>query len=121
MKKAFASTMWANIIALEKTRVSRKSSIDNNSQVDKYKQAGFVAFQAVEHIESRRLISKLFFDGKRHRVTPGYAVTGWHKAFRIMDGEHLKKEAECARPKMCANFGNLGFIRKSQEIMMSNF
>jgi hypothetical protein len=29
-------------------------------------------------------------DKKLHVVTPDYAVTGWCKAFRIGDGEHLK-------------------------------
>jgi hypothetical protein len=48
------------------------------------------------------IISKLFYDGKRHRATTDYAVIGWRKAFRIVDGEHLKTrlnvvEPECAR------------------------
>jgi hypothetical protein len=51
----------------------------------------FVHFRAFEHITpllgSRCHISKLFYDGKqRHRVTPDYAVTGWRKAFIIIDG-----------------------------------
>jgi hypothetical protein len=29
-----------------------------------------------------------------HRVTPNYAVTGWHRAFRIVDGKHLKARLE---------------------------
>jgi hypothetical protein len=42
-------------------------------------------------------ISKLFSNGKLHRVAPDYAVTGWRKAFRIVGREHLEDEAECVQ------------------------
>jgi hypothetical protein len=38
---------------------------------------------------------------KRHRVTPDYAMTGWYKAFRIVDGNHLKKRLNTLEPR-CA-------------------
>jgi hypothetical protein len=41
--------------------------------------------------------SNPLFDGKGHRVTPDYAVTGWCKAFRIVDGEHLKMRLNVLR------------------------
>jgi hypothetical protein len=42
---------------------------------------------------SRCLISKLFIDGIRHRVTPDYAMTGWHNGIRL--GGTFEDEAYC--------------------------
>jgi hypothetical protein len=47
---------------------------------------------------SRCHISKLFTDGTWHGVTTDYAVTGWRKAFRIVDGEHLKTRLNVLEP-----------------------
>jgi hypothetical protein len=41
-------------------------------------------------------------DGKRHRVTPDYVMTGWRNVFRITDAERFEDEAGCARTRMCA-------------------
>jgi hypothetical protein len=41
-------------------------------------------------------------------VTPDYAVTGWRKAFRIVNGEHLKT-SDCSKIQVCAKFDNWGF------------
>jgi hypothetical protein len=40
--------------------------------------------------------------------TPDYAVTGWRKAFKIVDGNHSRLNVLEAR--MCANFGDLGLV-----------
>jgi hypothetical protein len=41
---------------------------------------------------------KHILDGKRYRVTPDNAVTGWRKAFRLVDREHLKKRLNALEP-----------------------
>jgi hypothetical protein len=53
-------------------------------------------------------ISNLLFDGKQHRITD-YAGTGCCKAFRIVDGEHLKMRLNVLEPGICVYFGHLGF------------
>jgi hypothetical protein len=41
-------------------------------------------------------------------LTPGYAVTGWRKAFiRIVHGEHLKTRLNVLEPGCARGFGSL--------------
>jgi hypothetical protein len=59
-------------------------------------ESGFADFPAFEHYSaSLRGVDVIFYDGKRRRITPDYAVTGWGKALRIVDGT-FENEAECA-------------------------
>jgi hypothetical protein len=43
---------------------------------------------------------------------PDYTVTGWCKAFKIIDREHTKTTPNVLVPvdRMCTNFGNLAFV-----------
>jgi hypothetical protein len=93
--------------------VGKRSSFSDLGQNQKYDQQWiFCLFCAIYQKFVLRLntqfdvmghichISKLFF-GKRHRVTTDYAPTGWCKAFRIADGEHLKTGLNVRDPR-CA-------------------
>jgi hypothetical protein len=91
---------------------SSKTALNHNWQFSSWRiQADLRLYRQslfLEYISYFKTI--LFFDGKCDRVTPDYAVTGLHKAFRIVDGEHLKPRLNVLEPG-CRNFGNLGFIR----------
>jgi Tfp pilus assembly protein PilZ len=71
---------------------------------------------ALEHIIEPLLvvshISKLFIDGKRHWVTPDYAMTRWRNGIQIrLRG--TEDEAECARSPDVRELGKPGFVFRS--------
>jgi hypothetical protein len=71
-------------------------------------QAGFTNFWAfVPFLGDVRFQTFLWW--KMTHVRLWYAMTGWHKAFRIINGEHLKMRLNVLETQMCMNFGNLGF------------
>jgi hypothetical protein len=56
--------------------------------------------RAFEHIEPHLVVDVvLFIDGKRHRVTPGYAMTiGGVTAFKVVYGKHSKTRLNVRSP-----------------------
>jgi hypothetical protein len=69
-----------------------------------------INFHAFERIENSLGVDVIFqnyllmeYDTGSHQ---GYDMTGWRKAFRIADGQHLK--TRLTGSQMSANFGILG-------------
>jgi hypothetical protein len=47
----------------------------------------------------------IVIDGKSHRITPDYAMTGWHKAFKIAHYRHSKTRPNLPGAQICKNYG----------------
>jgi hypothetical protein len=120
------------------TKLNGKSSNKLQSNVCHFNHEPEVHLESIDHQDCRQYkqdipalrvhrasswcrchISKLFIDGKRHKVTPDYAMTGWRNGIQF----HLrgtKTRLNVLEARMCANLGSSVYTREKYNYDLTN-